>query len=120
MHPTRFAHHSLDAFAVVLDALRLGDAVARSLPRGYSKLADQLRRALLGAYLQFTEAAGRDGQDRKSRLRCARAEAGEPAAALEAAVALVLVAESKAQPIVVSLDRFCAMVTRLGDLGARR
>ncbi len=46
---------------------------------GYGKLSEQLRRALLGAYLQFTEGAARDGADRNSRLRCARAEAGESA-----------------------------------------
>jgi hypothetical protein len=85
MYPARFAHHSLDAFGVILEALRLGDAIARELPRGYGKLSDQLRRALLGAYLQFTEAAAREGADRSNRLRCARAEAGESAAALEAA-----------------------------------
>ena len=33
------AHHSLDAFGVILEALRLGDAIARELPRGYGKLS---------------------------------------------------------------------------------
>src|SRR5215470_2595989 len=121
MHPTRFAHHSLDAFAVVLEALRLGDGIARTLPRGYGKLTDQLRRALLGAYLQFTEAAARDGADRQSRLRCARAEAGEAAAALDTPddvkPALKLVVEAKAEAVIILLDRFCAMATRLGRLG---
>ena len=117
MYPTRFAHHSLDAFGVILEALRLGDAIA--LPRGYSKLADQLRRALLGAYLQFTEGAAREGADRSSRLRCARAEAGEAAAALEAVIVLGLAPEAKVEPVIVLLDRFCAMVTRLGGLGSR-
>ena len=67
MYPARFSHHSLDAFGVILEALRLGDAIARELPRGYGKLTDPLRRALLGAYLQFTEAAAREGPDRNSR-----------------------------------------------------
>jgi hypothetical protein len=120
MHPTRFAHHSLDAFHVILEALRLGDGIARTLPRGYAKLTDQLRRALLGAYLQFTEAAARDGADRTARFRCARAEAGEAAAALQGAVVLDLVAEGKAVAVIVLLDRFCAMVTRLGGLGSPR
>jgi hypothetical protein len=119
MYPARFAHHSLDAFGVVLQALRLGDAIARELPRGYGKLSDQLRRALLGAYLQFTEAAARQGADRSSRFRCSRAEAGEAAAALEAALVLGLASEAKVTPVVVLLDRFCAMVTRLGGLGSR-
>ena len=77
MQTARFAHHSLRAFPVILEALVRGDGVAKKLPRGYAKLADQLRRALLGAYLQFTEGAAREGDDRKARLRCARAEAGD-------------------------------------------
>ena len=84
---TRFAHHRLDAFHVAKSALVAGDAIARKLPRGYGTLADQLRRALLGAYLNLTEAAARDGNDRRQRFRCARAECNEAAAALEAAVA---------------------------------
>jgi hypothetical protein len=75
MYPARFAHHSLDAFGVILEALRLGDAIARELPRGYGKLSDQLRRALLGAYLQFTEAAAREGADSGRRSRGSRASA---------------------------------------------
>ena len=119
MYHTRVSHHSLDAFGVILEALRLGDAIARELPRGYAKLSDQLRRALLGAYLQFTEGAAREGADRNSRLRCARAEAGESAAALEATIVLGLASEAKVAPVIVLLDRFCAMVTRLGALGSR-
>jgi len=119
MYPARFAHHSLDAFGVIREALCLGDGIARALPRGYAKLADQLRRVLLGAYLQFTEGAAREGADRSSRLRCARAEAGEAAAALEAVIVLGLAPEAKVEPVIVLLDRFCAMVTRLGGLGSR-
>ena len=44
-----FDHHRLDAFHVALEALVQGDAIARSLPRGYGTLADQLRRALPSA-----------------------------------------------------------------------
>jgi hypothetical protein len=72
MQSPRFAHHSLDAFLVARDALRLGHALTRQYPRGNAELADQLRRALLGAYLQLTEAAARDGADRRHRFRCAR------------------------------------------------
>ena len=80
------------------------------------KLKDQLQRALLGAYLQFTEGAAREGNDRNSRLRTSRAEAAEAAAALEAAVALKLTAEGPAEHVIAPLDRFSAMVTGLGKL----
>lgn len=45
---------------------------ARRLPRGYATLADQLRRALLSAYLGIAEATSRTGADRLARYRCAR------------------------------------------------
>jgi four helix bundle protein len=114
MQTTRFAHHRLDAFHVSRDALVAGDALVRKLPRGYAVLGDQMRRALLGAYLQLTEAAARDGQDRRQRFRCARAEANEAAAAVEAAATLGLVSQEEAGAVLVLLDRLAAMLTRLG------
>jgi four helix bundle protein len=117
VHTTRFAHHRLDAFHVAKRALVAGDALVRRLPRGYGPLADQLRRALLGAYLNLTEAAARDGNDRRQRFRCARAECNEAAAALEAAVALGLIPEADATTVLEDLDRLAAMLTRLGGFG---
>lgn len=117
MHTARFAHSRLVAYQVILDPLVRGDAVARALPRGYAKLTDQLRRALLGAFLQFAEGAAREGADRKARLRCARAEAGEAAAALDAARALQLAPAGEPEHIIALLDRFAAMATGLGQLG---
>ena len=117
MHTTRFAHHRLDAFHVAKSALVAGDAIVRRLPRGYGSLADQLRRALLGAYLNLTEAAARDGNDRRQRFRCARAECNEAAAALEAVVALGLTSDADAAPVLTDLNRLAAMLTRLGGFG---
>jgi hypothetical protein len=59
----------------------IAHAAAHALPRGYGPLADQMRRALLGAYLNLTEAAARDGNDRRQRFRCTRGECNEAAAA---------------------------------------
>ncbi len=111
-----FDHHRLDAFHVALEALVQGDAIARSLPRGYGTLADQLRRALQGAYLQTTEAAARSGPDRLARFRCARAEAGEAAGALQAIGRLGLAEPAKIDPVIELLWRLCAMLNRLGKL----
>ena len=41
MHTARCSHSRLAAYHVILEALVRGDAVARELPRGYAKLADQ-------------------------------------------------------------------------------
>ena len=118
MQPTRFAHHRLEAFHVAKRALAAGDALVRKLPRGYGALADQLRRALLASYLQLTEAAVRDGNDRKLRFRCARAECHEAAAAVEAALAVGLITDAEATPVLTDLDRLAAMLTKLGGFSS--
>jgi four helix bundle protein len=86
------------------------------LPRGYAKLADQLRRALLSAYLGVAEAACRTGNDRLARFRCARGEAAEAAAALDAVAMLRLADHKEVEAIVVLLRRLAAMLTRLAKL----
>jgi|GEM_PF-1783878 four helix bundle protein len=113
--PGPFDHHRLHAFAVARQALADGEAIARRLPRGYGTLADQLRRALLSAYLQVAEAAHRTGADRAARFRGARGEAGEAAAALEAVTLLALAPTAQVDPVLVLLGRLCAMLTRLGQ-----
>ncbi|MEW6477788.1 MAG: four helix bundle protein [Actinomycetota bacterium] len=111
--PGAFDHHRLHAFRVARQALADGEALARRLPRGTGTLSDQLRRALLSAYLQVAEAAHRTGADRAARFRGARGEAGEAAAALEAVTLLGLAPASQVAPVLVLLARLCAMLTRL-------
>jgi hypothetical protein len=55
--PGVFEHERLDAFVIARRALQAGETLAKRLPRGYANLADQLRRALLAAYLGVAEAA---------------------------------------------------------------
>ena len=109
-----FDHERLDAFHVALEALVLGDAIIRELPRGYGVLADQLRRALSGAYLQTSEGASRSGADRKCRFRVARSEAGEAAAVLTALVRLGVADAVKAEVVRQLLGRLAAMLGKLG------
>jgi four helix bundle protein len=117
--PGTFDHHRLDAFHVAREALQLGDSIARRLPRGYATLADQLRRALLAAYLGVAEASSRQGHDRMARFRCARGEASEAAAALEAVVVLHLAPEEEIRAVLALCDRLCAMLTRLSGAAVR-
>ena len=112
-----FAHDKLDAYTVARDALVLGDAIAKELPRGHANLADQLRRALLSAFLGIAEAASRSGADRLARFRCARGEASEAAAALDAVRLLGLASAERVQPVVALLGRLYAMLTRLAKAG---
>ena len=101
--PPRFSHERLDAYQVAREALAQGDAIARDLPRGYATLADQLRRALLSAFLGVAEAAARSGADRLARFRCARGETSQAAAALDAVVMVGLAPASRVQPVLVLL-----------------
>jgi len=110
----KFAHSNLAAYDVNKEAVVRGEGVAKALPRAHSKLADQLRRALHGAFLQFVEGVARDGDDRRSRLRTARAEAGEAAAALDLVQALNLVHTDSIPTTIAMLSRFSAMTTGLG------
>ena len=114
----RFNHHNLDAFQVARQALVEGEALAVKLPRGYATLADQVRRALLHAYLGVAEAASRAGNDRQARFRAALGEASEAAAGFEAVIALRLLPEPKVTPVIALLGRLCAMLSRLS--GPRR
>ena len=113
----RFAHDRLDAYHVAREALAAGEAIARALPRGYGTLADQLRRALLSAFLGVAEAASRSGADRLARFRCARGEASEAAAALDAVKMLGLAAAEEVDPVVALLGRLYAMLTVLAKAG---
>ena len=113
-----FDYQRLDAFKVARETLRLGDALTRRLPRGYATLQDQLRRALLSAYLGIAEASSRQGADRLCRFRCARGEACEAAAALEGVLVLNLAPEAEILTLAL-LDRLCAMLTRLAHMGER-
>ena len=113
----RFTHERLDAHRVAREALAQGEAIARELPRGYAALADQLRRSLLAAFLGMAEAASRSGADRLSRFRCARGEASEAAAALDAVEMLGLSPATRVQPVVALLARLYAMLTKLAKAG---
>jgi len=116
--PGPFDHERLDAFQVAREALARGECVAKVLPRGYGGLKDQLRRALLSAYLGVAEAANRTGKDRMARFRCARAEAAEAAAALDAVVILQLAPAAEVREVIHLLARLAAMLTKLARLKA--
>lgn len=118
--PGPFDHQKLHAFQVAREALLRGDCIARALPRGYGSLKDQLRRALLSAYLGVAEAANRTGKDRQARFRCARAEAAEAAAALDAVAILDLAPVNEVNCVIELLARLAAMLTKLAGFNRQR
>jgi len=110
-----FDHERLDAFVVAREALTLGEDIARRIPAERAYLAEQLRCALLDAYLGVAEAASQTGPARVARFRTARARAAEAAAALEAVLLLNLAPSENIAPTIELLGRLCAMLTRLGS-----
>jgi hypothetical protein len=117
--PTRryvFDHHRLHAYDVALEALVLGEQLAKSVPRGNASFVDQLRRALAGAFLQTTEAAARTGADRLARFRAARGEVCEAAGAPEALQSLGLVSADGVERELALLHRLCCMLTKLARI----
>lgn len=111
----KFDYQRLDVYKVARQALQLGEQISKQLPRGYGKLKDQLRRALLSTYLNIAEAASRTGNDRRSRFRCSRGEAAEAAAAVEAIALLQLAPTQQTDELTALLGRSCAMLTRLAQ-----
>ena len=114
--PGPFDHEKLQAFQIARQALVSGERIAKRLPRGYGSLKDQLRRALLSAYLGVAEAANRTGKDRLARFRCSRAEAAEAAAALDAVAILDLAPRDDVNETIHLLARLAAMLTKLAQL----
>jgi four helix bundle protein len=110
-----FDHHHLVAFDISKKAMVLGMRISADLPKGYGKLKDQLERALQGAFTQTTEAAARTGQDRRTRFRIARAEAGEAAGILEGLVDLGVTHPARADAVLELLWRLSGLLYRLAN-----
>src|SRR5580692_60338 len=103
-------HHKLRAFGVAKEML-LAVKAANIREAG---LRDQAMRAAKSACLNCAEGAGRVTRADKARVfGIARAEAGEAAAAVEIAVAAGDADEGALGAVLVSADRFIAMMTGL-------
>lgn len=80
---TRFAHQRLDVYRVAIELYRGVEDLARGLPRGYSDLKDQLRRATGATVRHVAEGANRiHPKDKAARFMVARGEVGEMEAIL--------------------------------------
>ncbi|MCE9580052.1 MAG: four helix bundle protein [Deltaproteobacteria bacterium] len=98
------------AYATALDALRLTRAPLAAIAAIDSGHADQLRRASLSVVLNLAEGARRRGRDRTHFFRIAAGSAAEARAALDAAAALGLIAESDAAAAWAQFDAVLAML----------
>jgi four helix bundle protein len=109
-----FEHERLDVYRAAIEFLVLADAIAGSLPRGRSYLADQLRRASTSIPLNIAEGAGEFAAADKARFyRMARRSATESAAILDACCTLSLIPPEQGRSGRGLLLRVVAMLTAM-------
>jgi four helix bundle protein len=111
-----FGFQKLDVYRCSVAFLALAATLAERVPRGYSALADQLRRAALSVPLNIAEGSGKVTMaDREARRFCAiaRGSALECAAILDALAALRFVPGDEASSANELLESIVSMLTRM-------
>jgi four helix bundle protein len=104
----------LDVYRAAIDFVAIAMELGPSIPRGYSELREQLRRASLSVPLNIAEGAGRASEaDAARHFAIARGSAMECAAVLDVIRALGALQEESYQRGVELLARVVAMLTKL-------
>ena len=111
---TQFDHEKLDVYHLATDFFVVADGIIAELPKGLSKLADQLTRAALSISANIAEGAGEFSPDDKARFyRMACRSATECAAILDAAQKVGIAAEQPATDGRNKLLRIVSMLIKL-------
>jgi four helix bundle protein len=108
-----FNFSQLDVYRCSIIFLGRSAPLASDLPRGYSSLADQLRRAALSIPLNIAEGSGRTQGDAMHHYSIARGSAMECAAILDACEELAFASGEELRPLRELLVRIVAMLTRM-------
>jgi len=91
---TQFDHDKLNVYHAAIDFFAIANQVIEELPKGRSKLADQLSRAALSICANIAEGAGEFSSDAKASFyRIASRSATECAAILDAGRRVNIIAE---------------------------
>ena len=110
----RLAHHRLHVYHAALELFVGVEEFARSIPRGFADLKDQVRRASASAVLNIAEGANRSHpRDKAARFTVARGEVGECDAALEMAGLVGIGTPDQVARLRQLADRTAAMLTGL-------
>lgn len=111
---TQFDHEKLDAYHAAIDFFAIADAIVADLPKGRSKLADQLSRAALSIGANIAEGAGEFSSDAKANFyRIACRSATECAAILDACTRVRIADPALAEQARGILLRIVAMLIKL-------
>ena len=104
----------LDVYRCAIELLALAAPISGRVPRGFSSLAEQLRRASLSVPLNIAEAAGRTTDvDAARHYAIARGSAMECAAIIDSLHVLSMVDDTERTNVLALIARIVAMLTRL-------
>jgi four helix bundle protein len=104
----------LDVYRCAIDLLVLSAAAAERMPKGFSGLTEQLRRAALSVPLNIAEGAGRSTHaDAARHYAIARGSAMECAAIFDGLRVLDLLDEPTHEGAIKLLARIVAMLTKM-------
>ena len=107
-------HEKLDVYKVSIEFMAIAINMADNIPRGYSSLADQLKRAAWSIPLNIAEGCGKNGiNDKKRFYAIARGSAMECAAIIDVCQLLKIDNEKSFQQGKALLTRIVSMLTKL-------
>ena len=108
------AHERLDVYRVSIEFLALTAEVIEKLPRGYSAVSDQLRRAALSVPLNVAEGVGKTTKTDRARFYAmARGSAMECGAVFDALKVMGIVDEAGHDHGKELLVRITSMLTKM-------
>jgi four helix bundle protein len=111
------SYQKLDVYQCSIQFIALAALMIRRLPRGYSFLADELRRAAISISQNIAEGVGKSGvSDRSRYLGIARGSAMECGAILDAGASLKLFSASDQKEAMGILERIVSMLTKMMKL----
>ena len=88
-------HEKLDVYKISIEFMAIAIHITDKIPRGYSSLADQLKRAAWSIPLNIAEGCGKNGiNDKKRFYTIARGSAMECAAIIDVCQVLKIDAEN--------------------------
>jgi len=111
---TAFDHERLDVYRAAIEIIVVADEIVEHLPRGRSRIADQLQRAATSIALNIAERAGEfSANDKRRFYRMAARSATECAAILDVCRTLQLTSGESHDKGRDLLLRIVSMLTRL-------